>query len=115
MSIREEAVVSNRFSITVEAIDDVVLREEIEQAIRDSFVTLALPGTWHVTVKPSHVGGRWDFCVAGLDVRHRLSIAVPARLLPTLIPSRLVESLNRIVRDRVESAGERVLMLQRVG
>ena len=67
-----------------------------------------------MTVKPSHIGGRWDICVAGLDVRHRLSISVPARLLPTIIPNRLTESLNRIVRERVESTAERVLTLQRV-
>ena len=106
---------SNRFSITVQGIDDAGIVAEVEQAVRESLKELSLPGTWDVTVKPSHVGGRWDFCIAGLDVRHRLSIAVPARLLPTLIPSRLVESLNRIARERMESAAERVLTLQRVG
>src|SRR2546423_3058141 len=106
---------SNRFSIIVEGIDDVDVREDVERAVRESFVALALPGAWHVGVKPSRVGGRWDFCAAGLDVRHRLSIAVPARLLPPLIPSRLVEPLNRIVRGRAESAAERGLTLQRVG
>jgi len=115
MSFRQEAYVSNRFSVSVEGIDDPNLVEEIEQAVRESFAELALPGAWHVAVKPSQVGGRWDFCVAGLDVRHRLSIAVPAKLLPSLIPRRLVESLNRIVRERVESVAERVLTLQRVG
>ena len=106
---------SNRFSVSVDGIDDQDLVAEVEQAVRASFDELSLPGAWHVGVKPSQVGGRWDFCVAGLDVRHRLSIAVPARLLPTLIPSRLVESLNRIARERMESAAERVLTLQRVG
>jgi len=107
--------VSNRFSVSVEGIDDRELAAEVEQAVRASFSELSLPGAWQVTVKPSRVGGRWDFCVAGLDVRHRLSIAVPPRLLPSLIPSRLVESLNRIARERRESAAERVLTLQRVG
>jgi hypothetical protein len=107
--------VSNRFSVTVEGIEEVELVAEVEQAVRESFKELALPGAWHVAVKPSHVGGRWDFCIAGLDVRHRLSIAVPARLLPSLIPCRLVESLNRIARERMDSAAERVLTLQRVG
>jgi hypothetical protein len=116
MSTREEAqVVSNRFVITIEGVDNRALVAEIDEAVRQSFAELALPGAWQVTVKPSQVGGRWDFFVVGLDVRHRLSIAVPARLLPALIPSRLIESLNRIVRERVECAAERVLTLQRVG
>ena len=106
---------SNRFSVTVEGIDDVDVVAEVEEAVRESFTELALPGAWQIAVKPSHVGGRWDVCVAGLDVRHRLSISVPPRLLPSLIPNRLVESLNRIVRERVENAAERVLTLQRVG
>ena len=105
---------SDRFSVTVEGIEEVHVVVEIEEAVRESFDELALPGVWHVTVKPSHIGGRWDICVAGLDVRHRLSISVPARLLPTIIPNRLTESLNRIVRERVESTAERVLTLQRV-
>jgi len=107
--------VSNRFSVSVEGIDDRELAAEVEQAVRASFSELSLPGAWQVTVKPSRVGGRWDFCVAGLDVRHRLSIAVPPRLLPSLIPSRLVESLDRITRERRESAAERVLAVQRAG
>ena len=106
---------SNRFSVTVEGIDEGHVVAEIEEAVLESFEALALPGVWHITVKPSHIGGRWDVSVAGLDVRHRLSISVPARLLPSLIPSRLIESLNRIVRERVESVAERVLTLQRVG
>ena len=106
---------SDRFSVTVEGIDELRVVVEVEEAVRESFDELALPGVWHVTVKPSHVGGRWDVCVAGLDVRHRLSISVPARLLPSLIPSRLTESLNRIVRERVETTAARVLTLQRVG
>ena len=114
LSLGEEGHVSNRFSVTVEGIDEVHVVAEVEEAVLESFDELALPGVWHVTVKPSHIGGRWDVCVAGLDVRHRLSISVPARLLPSLIPSRLSESLNRIVRERVESAAERVLTLQRV-
>ena len=106
---------SNRFSVSVEGIDDSELVAAVEQAVRASFSELSLPGAWHVAVKPSQVGGRWDFCVAGLDVRHKLSIAVPPRLLPGLIPCRLVESLNRIARERAERAAERVLTLQRVG
>ncbi len=105
----EEGHVSDRFSVSVEGIDEVHVVIEVEEAVRESFAELALPGVWHVTVKPSHVGGRWDVCVAGLDVRHRLSISVPAKLLPSLIPSRLSESLNRIVRERVESAAVRTL------
>jgi len=105
---------SDRFSVTVEGIDEVHVVIEVEEAVREAFEELSLPGVWHITVKPSHIGGRWDVCVAGLDVRHRLSISVPAKLLPSLIPSRLMESLNRIVRERVETTAERVLTLQRV-
>ena len=85
---------SNRFTIVVEGIDDPSLVTEIEQTIRDSFQEIALPGPWHLTVKPSPVSGRWDFNVHGLDVRHILSIAVPPDLLPRLIPRRLEQSLN---------------------
>jgi hypothetical protein len=86
--------VSKRFEIVVEGIDDPALAAEIEQTIRDLFQEMSLPGSWRVTVRPSAVSGRWAFSVHGLDVRHSLSIAVPPHLLPTLIPSRLEESLN---------------------
>jgi hypothetical protein len=85
---------SNRFAIVVQGIDEPSLAAEIEQTIRTLFQEMALPGSWHVVVKPSAVSGRWDFTVHGLDVRHSLSIAVPPSLLPTLIPRRLEESLN---------------------
>jgi hypothetical protein len=105
--------VSNRFSISVHGIDDGEVVAAVEKAVRESFDDMALPGTWQIIVKPSHVGGRWDFVVQGLDVRHTLSIAVPARLLPALIPRRLVESLNRIVGEKVEHTAQR-LTLRRV-
>jgi hypothetical protein len=87
---------SNRFAILVEGIDDPSLVTEIEQTICDAFLEMALPGAWRVVVRPSHVNGRWDFSVHGLDVRHTLSIAVPPNLLPSLIPRRLQESLDRL-------------------
>src|SRR5262249_24459227 len=87
---RQETRVTIRLSISVEAIDDQAIVAAVEAAVRASFDELALPGAWHVTVKPSHVGGRWDCCVAGLDVRHRLSISSPARQLAGLIPGRLI-------------------------
>jgi hypothetical protein len=101
--------VSDRISIVVAGIDDPEIRAQIEQTVRESFREMSLPGTWRVAVKPSPVSGRWDFCVEGVDVRHTMSIAVPARLLPTLIPRRLVESLNRTVATHVECAVQRTL------
>jgi len=100
---------SNRVSIEVEGIDDASIVAEFDQAIKASFDELALPGPWRIVVRPSRVSGRWDFSVRGLDVRHALSIAVPARLLPSLIPQRLTESLNRIVTTKVEAAAQRTL------
>ena len=105
---------SNRFSIVVEGIDDASLVADVEKAVRESFEEMALPGPWHVVVRPSRVSGRWDFNVQGLDVRHTLSITVPASLLPSLIPRRLTESLNRIVGKEVEAAAQRTLTLRRV-
>ncbi|MGH9143362.1 MAG: hypothetical protein ACRD2I_19680 [Vicinamibacterales bacterium] len=100
---------SNRVCIVVEGIDDAAVVAGFEQAIKDSFDELALPGPWHVVVRPSRVAGRWDFSVRGLDVRHAVSIAIPPRLLPSLIPPRLTESLNRIVSTKVEAAAQRTL------
>jgi hypothetical protein len=96
--------VSNRLSITVTGIDDGEVVTQVENAVRASFEDMALPGSWQVAVKPSRISGRWDFSVHGLDVRHTLSIAVPAPMLPTLIPSRLIESLNRIAGGRLDDA-----------
>jgi hypothetical protein len=108
---------SNRFDIVVEGIDDAALVAAIETAICDAFREMSLPGSWRVLVKPSaqpaNTGGRWEFTVYGLDVRHALSIAVPPDLLPTLIPQRLRESLNRPVNRRVEEATQRTLDLAR--
>jgi hypothetical protein len=105
---------SDRLTIVVEGLDDESIVTEMETAVRESFDDLALPGPWHVVVRPSHVGGRWDFNVRGLDVRHAMSIAVPPRLLPSLIPQRLTESLNRIVSRNVEATAQRMLTLRRV-
>jgi len=85
----------NRCTILVDGINDLSLVSDIEKTIRDSFDELALPGTWQVTLKPSCVGGRWDLHVQGLNIRHTLSISVPSRVLPSLIPRRLNESLGR--------------------
>jgi len=100
---------SDRISIVVDGIDDPEIYAQVEQTVRESFRDMSLPGTWRVSVKPSRVGGRWDFRVEGLDVRHTMSIAVPARLLPTLIPRRLVESLNRTLTKHIEGAVQRTL------
>jgi hypothetical protein len=105
---------SDRLTIVVEGLDDESIVTEMETAVRQSFDDLALPGPWHVVVRPSEIGGRWDFSVQGLDVRHALSIAVPPRLLPSLIPQRLTESLNRIVSRNVEATAQRMLTLRRV-
>jgi|KBSMisStandDraft_5_1062788.scaffolds.fasta_scaffold06724_3 hypothetical protein len=105
---------SERLTIVVEGLDDESIVTELETAVRESFNDLALPGPWHVVVRPSHVGGRWDFNIKGLDVRHAMSIAVPPRLLPSLIPQRLTESLNRIVSRNVEATAQRMLTLRRV-
>jgi hypothetical protein len=108
---------TNRFEIVVEGIDDAALVSAIDTSIRDAFHELSLPGSWRVVVKPSgqptQAGGRWDFTVYGLDVRHALSIAVPPDLLPNLIPQRLRESLNRPHNRCVEEAAQRTLDLAR--
>ena len=85
---------NDRFQIVVEGIDDPAAIANIEQSIRQSFHEMALPGAWRVLVKPSRVNGRWDFVVHGLDVRHTLSIAVPPKMLPPLIPRRFRDSLD---------------------
>jgi hypothetical protein len=102
---------SKRFAVIVEGIESPELVAEIEQTIHASLQELSLPGSWRIAVRPSPVGGRWDFTVHGLDVRHTLSIAVPPSLLPTLIPSRLQESLNRLSHVRIEEARTRTLSL----
>jgi len=104
---------SNRFEILVEGIDDAALVNAIESAVREAFRETSLPGSWRVVVKPSthptQDGGRWDFTVYGLDVRHALSIAVPPDLLPNLIPQRLRESLNFPIRRCLDEAAQRAL------
>jgi hypothetical protein len=51
--------------------------------------------------------GRWDLSVHGLDARHTVSIAVPASLLPELVPVRLRESLDRLCAAHVSAPGDR--------
>jgi hypothetical protein len=102
---------SDRIAIVVQAIDDPMLVEEIEQTIRRVFHEMSLPGSWSVMVRPSTTTGRWDFTVHGRDVRHTLSIAVPPNLLSTLIPRRLEESLNVLWLRRRENATARTLDL----
>jgi hypothetical protein len=108
---------NTRLEIVVEGIDDSALIVAVESTVRDAFREMSLPGSWRVVVKPSaqptQAGGRWDFAVYGLDVRHAVSIAVPRDLLPNLIPQRLRESLNRPVRRGVEEAAQRTPDLAR--
>lgn len=93
---------NNRATIDLVGIDDTALAANIEETIRESLDTVALAGPWSVAVAPSRVIGRWDFRVFGPDVRHTLSIAAPARLLATLIPLRLPQSLERSRRRQPE-------------
>ena len=86
---------SNGLTIAVEGIDDTTIVADIEKAIHESFRDTPLPGSWRIAVRPSHVSGRWDFRIHGLDVRHTLSITAPPGLLSGLIPRRLRESINR--------------------
>lgn len=90
-------IVSSRFEILVEGVDNAALAGEVKSAIRDSFRQMSLPGAWRVVVRPAH-GGQWDFSIYGLDARHLLPIAVPLNLLPELIPRGLRESLNPITK-----------------
>jgi hypothetical protein len=94
---------SNRFAIRVEGVDPPALVAEIEQTIRDSFREMALPGSWRVILRRSHVSGRWDFSVHALDVRHTISVAVPPNMLPSLFPRRLARTLELARRLRMES------------
>jgi hypothetical protein len=68
---------SDRLTVVVEGLDDESIVTEMETAVRQSFDDLALPGPWHVVVRPSEIGGRWDFSVRGLDVRPRLADCRP--------------------------------------
>jgi hypothetical protein len=86
---------SDRIAIQIEGVDDTSLVTEIERTIRESLQQMVLPGAWRVLVKPSPVSGRWDLRFRSRDVRHVMFITVPPSLLPSLIPCRLRESLNR--------------------
>ena len=104
---------SNRFAILVEGIDDPSLVGDVERAIRYSFREMTLPGARRVVVRPSRVSGRSDFSVHGLDVRHTLSISVPPNMLPSLIPRRLQESLDRLAINKVEDTAQQTVDLAR--
>jgi hypothetical protein len=86
---------NNRPTIELEGIDDATLAANIEETICESLDAVSLSGPWSVAVAPSGVIGRWDFRVCAPNVRHTFSIAAPARLLATLIPLRLPQSLER--------------------
>jgi hypothetical protein len=98
---------ANRIVIDVVGIDDPFVVAAIEETIRQSFAQRALPGSWRVHICPSSMQGRWDLNVHGLDARHTVSIAVPASLLPELVPLRLRESLDRLCRAHVIARGDR--------
>jgi len=97
--------VRERIVIEIDGIDDPSLVDAIEETVRASFRERVLPGSWRILIRPSRVNGRWDVHVFGLDVRHALSIAVPAPLLPDLIPLRLRESLERLCTGRIRAVG----------
>lgn len=85
---------TSRIEIIVAGIDDASLACEVETAIRDALLRMMVSGAWRVAVSPSPVKGRWDLSISGPGRRHVMAITVPSRLLPSLIPSRLEDSLN---------------------
>lgn len=93
-----------RIVVETEGIDDQDVVNAIHNTVLASFRERLLPGAWRILVRPSHVGGRWDVKVYGVDTRHTLSIAVPAPLLPDLIPIRLRESLGRLRASGISAA-----------
>jgi hypothetical protein len=99
-----------RFAILIEGVNDTTLATDIERTIRESLQEMVLPGAWGVTVKPSPVHGRWNFTFRSRGVRHTMAISVPPSLLPSLIPCRFRESLNRF---RIAPSG-RVRMEQSI-
>jgi hypothetical protein len=102
--------------ISVQGIDDLSIVQRIDAAVRTSLGKQPWPGTWRVAVAPSRAAGRWDVRIQGPAGRHVLSLAVPPRLLPDLIPRRLEESLNHAVACVLEAAaGGRTTALRKVG
>jgi hypothetical protein len=102
--------------ISVQGIDDAAIIQRIDAAIRTSLGQQPWPGTWRVAVAPSHAAGRWDVRIQGPAGKHVLSLAVPPRLLPDLIPRRLDESLNHAVACVLDAAaGGRMAPLRKVG
>lgn len=102
--------------ISVQGIDDTAIVQRIDAAVRTSLGKQPWPGTWRVAVAPSRAAGRWDVRIQGPAGRHVLSLAVPPRLLPDLIPRRLEESLNHAVACVLEAAtAGRTTTLRKVG
>jgi hypothetical protein len=102
--------------ISVQGIDDAAIVQRIDAAIRAALGRQPWPGTWRVAVAPSRAAGRWDVRIQGPAGRHVLSLAVPPRLLPDLIPRRLDESLNHAVACVLEAAARgRMTTLRKVG
>jgi hypothetical protein len=87
---------TKRIVIDIQGVDDPSIATEVDSTIRQSFAQQGLPGTWHVRVSPARRTGQWDIRVGNVDAHHKVSIAVPALLLPALIPLRLRESLERV-------------------
>jgi hypothetical protein len=87
-------VTTSQIEISVSGIDEAALAGDVENAIRDALVRMTVSGAWRVAVAPSPVSGRWDLSISGPGRRHVMAITVPSRRLPSLIPSRLEESLN---------------------
>ena len=100
---------TSRIEIIVAGIDDASLAGEVETAIRDALLRMMVSGAWRVAVSPSPVKGRWDLSISGPGRRHVMAITVPSRLLPSLIPSRLEESLNHAA----QCVAERIVAEQR--
>ena len=99
---------SERFTMVIEGIDDESSVADIEQTTREVFHEMTLTGSWHVQLKPSRVGGRWDVNVRGVGMQHTFSLAVPATLLSSLLPVRLRASLDRAVLIRTRDLPQAV-------
>ena len=84
-----------RVSVAIDGIDDPLVADAIQQAIREVCRVVPFHGSVVIAVEPSDTRGRWDVAVKSYAGRHVASVSAPVVRLPELVAEHVRRVLQR--------------------
>ena len=84
-----------RVTVAIDGIDDPVVANAVEHAIREVCGIVPFHGSVVIAVAPSDTRGRWDVAVKSYAGRHVASVSVSGARLPELVAEHVRRVLER--------------------